>query len=166
MHAKLAQVKGAGKFYLADVSPERLKIAEKFGFDEIIDAGATDVVERVMELTDGFGADVVIAACSVNAVQEQTLKMAAIRGRVSFFGGLPKDKPIVQFDSNLLHYRELSVFGAFASHADQYYKAMRLIASGTFKAGDFITHRFKLDDIVEGLKTAKSAVGLKAVVIP
>jgi L-iditol 2-dehydrogenase len=166
MHGMLARVKGAGRVILSDVSPERLKIAEKFGFDEVIDASSVDTVERVMELTGGFGAEVVIVACSVNKAQEDALRMTAKKGRISFFGGLPKDRPIVQFDSNLLHYREISVYGAFASHAIQYYQAMRLIASGKFNARDFITHRFKLDDIVEGIKTAKSAVGLKAVVTP
>jgi len=166
MHGKLAQIKGAGRVFLSDVSAARLKLAEKFGFDEIIDAGSVDTVSRVMELTEDFGADVVIVACSVNKAQEDVLRMTAKKGRISFFGGLPKDRPIVQFDSNLLHYREISVYGAFASHANQFYQAMRLISSGKFKASDFITHRFKLDDIVEGIKTAKSAVGLKAVVIP
>ena len=166
MHAKLAQIKGAGRVYLADVSAERLKIAEKFGLDEIIDASKVDTVSRVMELTDNFGADVVIVACSVNKAQEDSLKMTAKKGRISFFGGLPKDSPIVQFDSNLLHYREISVFGAFASYANQYYQAMRLISSGKFNARDFITKTYRLENIVEGIKTARSAVGLKNVITP
>ena len=40
------------------------------------------------------------------------------RGRISFFGGLPKDKPIIAVDSNLVHYRELTIVGANGSSPD------------------------------------------------
>jgi len=35
--------------------------------------------------------------------------MLARRGRLSFFGGLPKDHPTITLDSNLVHYRELTI---------------------------------------------------------
>ena len=41
--------------------------------------------------------------------------MAARQGRISFFGGLPKDNPIIACDSNLVHYRELTIVGANGS---------------------------------------------------
>ena len=41
--------------------------------------------------------------------------MAARQGRISFFGGLPKDNPIIALDSNLVHYRELTIVGANGS---------------------------------------------------
>ena len=43
-----------------------------------------------MRATEGFGADVVIVACSSDIAQEEAMEMAAPRGRVLFFGGLPK----------------------------------------------------------------------------
>jgi threonine dehydrogenase-like Zn-dependent dehydrogenase len=46
------------------------------------------------ELTDGRGADVVITATAANIAQEQAIRMAARRGRISFFGGLPQDRPV------------------------------------------------------------------------
>ena len=49
---------------------------------------------RSCKLTDGRGADVVITAAASGAAQEQALQMAARQGRISFFGGLPKDNPI------------------------------------------------------------------------
>jgi len=166
MHAKLAQVKGASPVYLAEISEARLHVAKKFGFNELIPSGKVNLFEKVMSLTNGFGVDVVVVACSAKKAQEESLTLAAKQGRISFFGGLPKDEPIIAFDSNALHYRELSVFGAFASHPSQYVQALRLISSGQFPAADFVTGTFSLSRIVEGIKTSKSAVGLKAVVLP
>ena len=51
-------------------------------------------------------------------------------GRVSFFGGLPKDKPVIQLDSNVVHYKELILGGANGSSPAQNKEALELIASG------------------------------------
>src|SRR4051794_27535743 len=53
-----------------------------------------DVVEHVKELTYGRGPDVVITATAASVAQEQAIQMAARRGRISFFGGLPKTSPV------------------------------------------------------------------------
>ena len=55
--------------------------------------------------TEDIGADVVIVACSSDMAQEQAMEMAAPRGRVLFFGGLPKGTTHISFPSNVLHYR-------------------------------------------------------------
>jgi L-iditol 2-dehydrogenase len=90
--------------------------------------------------------------------------MAAKRGRISFFAGLPKDDPCIRLDSNIVHYKEVSIFGAFASHRLQYEKALELISSGMIDARKFVTHTFLLENIEEAFATAKRGEGLKVVV--
>ena len=51
--------------------------------------------------------------------------MLARDGRISFFGGLPKDKPIITVDSNLVHYRELTIVGANGSSPEHNKRALR-----------------------------------------
>jgi len=165
MHAELA--KSYGKVIMIDTVDERVDLARQAtGADVFINAAQADPVDAVMTETGGVGADVVVVACSAAIAQQQALQMAAKRGRISFFAGLPKDKPSVEFDSNLLHYRELSVFGAFASHATDYVRALALIASRKVDARKLITKRIPLDDIVEGFETSRSGHGLKVVVKP
>ncbi len=69
----------------------------------------------MLEATDGRGADVVITAAASGAAQEQGLRMLARRGRLSLFGGLPKDAPNITVDANLVHYRELTIVGVNGS---------------------------------------------------
>ncbi len=52
-----------------------------------------DTIDEVRKLTDGRGADVVITAAAAGKAQEDGLQMLARGGRLSAFGGLPKDKP-------------------------------------------------------------------------
>ena len=95
MHIRIARgVHKVGPVYLVDVNAERLKMsADAVQPDETINGAEVDVVERVMELTGGRGADVVITATAANVTQEQAIAMAARNGRISFFGGLPKTNP-------------------------------------------------------------------------
>jgi len=165
MHMELAKISGATKVIIADLSEERLNFAKAIGADVYINSQKEDIVKRVFEETNGLGADVVIVACPSPEAQESTLKMVKIRGRISFFGGLPHDKSKINFDSNILHYREISVFGSFASYPFQYRKALSLLASGRIRADKFITHKFSLEEVEKGIKTIKEGKALKAVVV-
>jgi L-iditol 2-dehydrogenase len=165
MHAELAKAYGAKHVVMIDVSDKRLDMARRFkSITMFVNSGSVNPAEKMMELTEGHGVDVVITACSVNAVQEQAIQMIAKRGRISFFAGLPKDNPYIKFDSNVVHYKEVSVFGAFASFRKQYETALKLLSTGKVDAKQVIRHTYPLEKIVEALETAKSGVGLKVVV--
>jgi L-iditol 2-dehydrogenase len=164
MHIELAKAQGAGFVYLIDVSDERLNMSKSFGVDECINGTKTDPVKRIIELTQGQGADCVITACPANLAQEQALQMLAKKARVSFFGGLPKDNPYIKLDSNIIHYKEISVFGAFASHREQFVRALEFILSGKVNAENFITHRFSLEEITSAIDTVRTGKSLKAVI--
>ena len=87
-----------------------------FGADVLIDAREGGRPRSgCSRRPDGAGASVVIVAAPSGKAQEQSLTLAAKQGRVSFFGGLPKTSPCITFNSNLIHYRELFVMGAYGS---------------------------------------------------
>lgn len=166
MHVSMAKVQGATKVVLADISEPRLKLAERVQPDVIVNSAEEDLVERVMQETRGKGANVVIVACSVPSAQEQALQMVSIQGRISLFGGLPKDKAVINFNSNIVHYKEVGVFGAFASYSYQYMQALSLLESGKIQAKSFVTHEFPLERILEGYETALRGEALKVVIRP
>jgi len=165
MHAELAKASGAKKIVMFDISDNRLELA-KSRFEYVLTANNSkeDMVKKVMELTNGEGADVIIVACPVNACQEQAMQMVAKKGRISFFGGLPKDNPYIKLDSNIVHYKEVSIFGVFASNRKHYEEAAKLISTGKINAKKFVTDAFPLEKIVEGIETTKSGKGLKTVI--
>ena len=71
-----------------------------------------------------------ITAAAAGKTQEDGLQMLARGGRLSAFGGLPKDKPNITVDANLVHYRELTIVGANGSSPDHNKQALAMIASG------------------------------------
>jgi len=166
MHAELARNHGAYPIIIVDIAEHRLQMAKDFSIDYFINGSKEDVAERVLELTGGWGADVVIVAAPAGSAQEEALKIAKPRGRISFFGGLPKEKPTINFDSNALHYKELAVYGVFASYIYQYQKALNMAAGKRIDMTKFITHKFSLKDLPKAIETVRSGEALKAIVYP
>ena len=166
LHVRLARARGATTVVLVDVNQGRLDLAARAEPDAVIDSTKDDPIDAVRKMTDGRGADVVITATGVGAAQEQALEMTAPRGRVSLFGGLPRDDSTIRFDSNLVHYGELSVFGAYGSAPRHNREALSLIADGKVRVDDLITHRMPLADVNRAIETVMSGEGLKVVVEP
>lgn len=166
LHVRLARARGARLVVIADVNQARLDLAARAEPDAAIDSTKDDPIDAIRKMTDGRGADVVITATGAGQAQEQALEMTAPRGRISLFGGLPKDDSTIRFDSNLVHYGELSVFGAYGSAPRHNREALSLIADGRVRVDDLITHRMPLADVDRAIETVISGDGLKVVIEP
>jgi L-iditol 2-dehydrogenase len=153
--------------YLVELSRQRLEMAAALVKpDAAICSTDVDPVEEVLRLTDGRGVDVVITAAAAGKAQEDGLRMAARRGRISFFGGLPKDNPVIACDSNLVHYRELTIVGANGSSPDHNKQALALIASGAVPVEDLITHRMPLTGVLDAIHTVSTGEAIKVTIEP
>ena len=167
LHTRLARANGASRVFLIDVLADRLAMsAEAVKPDEVIDGSEVDVVEHVRELTDGRGPDVVITATAAGVAQEQAIAMAARRGRISFFGGLPKTNPFIRCDSNLVHYRELMIMGANGSAPSHNKRALEYIASGQVPVKDLITVHLPLERTLEAFDIVAQGKAIKVTVEP
>lgn len=164
MHVALAKAKGAAKIILADVEQDRLDLAGKCGADHLVNSKTVDLVQEVMSITKGEGVDVAIAACSVPVAQSQGLQVLKKGGRLSLFAGLPKDHSVNPLDMNLVHYREISVYGAYASTIPQHVTAYHLLANKIVNGEKIITNILPMEKLIEGFGMVKKGEGLKIVV--
>jgi L-iditol 2-dehydrogenase len=166
LHLLTAKKKGAGKIISIDLVEERLNFAKKLGADETINAGKENVVEEVRQLTGGYGGDIVIEAIGLPATWEQALKLVRKGGTVLEFGGCPP-RTEIKVDTELLHYGEVTVRGAFHATPLHFKKALNLITSRTIDVRPLITKKMKLKEIKEAFEilfTTKSEI--KIAVIP
>jgi len=166
MHTAVARLRGARKIFACDISPVRLEMARFFHADAYFNSRAEDPMEAVRSATNGRGVDVAIVACASGAAQKQAIMMAAKGGRISFFGGLPKDNSLVSLDTNLIHYRELTVVGAFGATPIQLQRAINLIASCMMPVDRLITHVFPLEEIAHAFEVAASEESLRVIITP
>ena len=172
MHAGVLKAKGCEPVLVADISAERLEYVAELGVGTPVHTADDDPTELILDAAGGSGRaesggerfDVIVTACSVKAVQGHALRLARKKARLSFFAGIPKDDPVLPIDTNHLHYNEISVFGAFASNLRHYHQAAEMVARGELPADRFVTHRFKLDEMVQAYETIEAGRGIKIVI--
>lgn len=165
LHIEVARARGASKIIMAGLT--RLEIAKTFEPDYLIDAGSQDTVQETLKATGGMGADVAIMANPVTKTQEQGVESVRKRGKVILFGGVPKTAPMTTLNSNLIHYNELMVMGAFSYPAYINEMALSVIRDQHITASKYISKIVSLENIVtEGIKAAEAGEALKVVVNP
>lgn len=160
MHMMLARHANAEKIIVIDVSPDRLKFAEKLGADVIIDASREDFLARVKEETGGIGSDVVIEAVGRTDAWENAVKIARKGGKVLFFGGPPRGTTI-PLDTYRVHYEEVKILGSFHFTPEDVLRAFKIIKSGKLPLKSLITSRAKIEDIVNVFERIKEGKEIK-----
>ena len=166
MHILLARLAGASKILVADVVASRLDLAAKLGADATINSAEQNLEQAVMELTDGHGADFISTACPIPQVQEQVMQIAADHARINFFGGLPKGKEHISFNSNLVHYKELILTGTTACSTDDCRRAAEIVNTGRIDLSKLIGARFPLKEAVAAFQVMEKGEALKVILEP
>ena len=167
MHLEVARSRGAKKRILMGRSEHRLKLARELQLADVYVNNTTeDPIQRVLEETDGDGTDVVITATPSGETHALALEIAGIRGRINLFGGLPKNNPYVRFNSNEVHYKELTVLGSAGTGRAEMRVALDLMAQGKITPRRFITHELPLDEILKGMEIVRKGKGLKVIIRP
>jgi L-iditol 2-dehydrogenase len=140
----------------------RLGIAEELGF-ETVNIDEVDLVERVMELTGGMGADVAFVAVGAPPAVEQAMSLVRKRGAITVVGIFGNDVPI---DLTRMVRRELTVVGAYDARPINFPTSISLITEGKVNVRDVLTHRFSLDDAEAAFRVALDRTGGKVEFTP
>jgi L-iditol 2-dehydrogenase len=166
MHAELARMSGADAVIMIEPNESRAEAAHALiPFSSLIVPGKVDLHAEVKRLTEGRGVDVIVTACPVGQAQADAVALAARRGRISLFGGLARETTGF-LDSNLIHYKELSIHGAHAATVRQNREVMGWIAAGKLKVRKYITRTYPLQGIEQAFRDLQSQSVFKAVVQP
>jgi L-iditol 2-dehydrogenase len=164
LHLQLNKLAGAAKAIIADISEQRLSLMKEFDPDVIINSAQTDLKRAVMEHTAGAGADVIITACPAPDIQRLAVEMTAKLGRINLFGGLPKGKDQVSFNTNLIHYNGIILTGTTGASLAHHQNALELIVGGKIRTAPIISRRFNIEKIEQAFQYALSGEGLKTII--
>ncbi len=163
LHGKVAKLAGASSVMLYDINQERLDAAAKLDRNfTIIPPGA--LKEKVERITKGRGVDVAITAAPSPQAQTDAMEIAAMNGRVMFFGGLPKDKSQVPLDTNIVHYKQIWITGTTRSNITQFRKTLQLISDGLVDVDGIVSSTFSIDDIHTAFSHVMAGKGMKTVI--
>ena len=140
---------------------QRLEIGEKLGAARTFNYHqVTDIANTVKELTDGWGADVVIEATGVPSVWETAIACGRPGATINLFGGCPRDTTIT-VNTEQLHYSELTLKGVFHNTPEYVKAALSLIASGTIPFDLLISEHRPLQDLEQVFMDMKARKVIK-----
>lgn len=81
-----AKLRGAGLIIVVESVPRRQDLARAYGADVIVDFSKEDVVQRILDLTDGQGVDAAIEALGADTTFQQAIKVTKAGGTISNVG--------------------------------------------------------------------------------
>jgi L-iditol 2-dehydrogenase len=165
LHIEVARARGAKKIIL--IGMDKLDLAARFKPDLLLsNKNPEEVIAKVLEATDGIGADFVISAVPSVRPQQQALEMVRKRGRVIIYGGTPKHAEMTTLNSNLIHYNEITVIGAFSYPAVGLADALSAIHSGKINADMYLNATVSLKEVVKGMDMVTKGEALKVIIDP
>jgi len=142
---------------------ERLRLAAELGVHHTVDIDSCDPVERVKELTQGYGADVVVECAGAAPAIRLALDLVRKRGKYSQMG-LPGGP--VEIDFEQIAYKELQVSGGIGQRRPAWKRALKLMEAGLIPGQKLISHEFPLEEWDRAFEVAEKQEGVKLLLRP
>jgi len=163
LHALLAEHLGAEKIIIVEKLARRLQEIRRH--TSAIGIEASESLPSILaDETGGEEIDVILTATPEIRVDEELLKQLAPGGRICVFSGPKTGSHENQLDLRSLHYRELTITGAYGCSSLQNRRAVELLISGEIKADWIVTKRTHLANIQDALSHSSKRIGLKSVI--
>ena len=167
----VAKSLGAGETIVVGGPYERLEVAKAFGADHTIDIDevpdAGDRLDRVRQLTGGFGADAVIECVGAPAVVAEGFELCRDGGKYLVLGHYGDAGP-APINPHVITRKQLTVYGSWASEPRHMRLAIEFLKTQgeRFPFDRLVSHRFSLDDSFEALQTTSRWASNKSVIVP
>ena len=137
-----------------DLADTRLDAAKQFGADIVINNSREDPRQAILDLTDGLGADVSIEAVGVPATFELAATLIRPGGHVANIG--VHGEPVTLHLEDLWTRNVTITTGLVDTYSTP--TLLRLLRGDQIDAERFVTHHFKLDEVIDAYDTfARSA---------
>jgi L-iditol 2-dehydrogenase len=166
----VATASGAAQTIVLGGPPHRLEIAKRFGADVCIDVEKSSVEERkarVLELTGGFGADVVLECVGIPAAVPEGVELCRDGGRYLVLGHYGNAGP-VEFNPHIITRKQLLVAGSWGFEPRHTQAALQFLARTReqFPFEQLVSKPFPLERAFEALQAMASWTTAKSAIAP
>jgi S-(hydroxymethyl)glutathione dehydrogenase / alcohol dehydrogenase len=159
------RLQGAERIICVDLSSERLELAKGQGATETM-IGGPNVVEQIVELTGGFGADYTFEATGNVAVMRQAVESARMGwGLCTVAGVAGKGETLEVVPRYLITGRRVagSSFGGIKGR-DEVPQLVERWLVGEIDLEPFLSHRLTLDEVNRGFELMEAQDGIRSVI--
>jgi threonine 3-dehydrogenase len=165
MGVNIAKAVGAKKIIAIEINEYRIQLAKELGAHVVINPLKENVIDRVLEETDGKGIDVVTEFSGNKTAIEQAFKYIKPGGKMSMLGIVDSN---IEIDlSNDIVFKGITIYGVVGRKMFQTWDQVTLLVqSGKLDLNKIVTHTFRLTEMEEAMKVMMSGNSGKVVLIP
>jgi S-(hydroxymethyl)glutathione dehydrogenase/alcohol dehydrogenase len=159
------RLQGAERIVCVDLSEERLELARGQGATDTL-PGGPDAVERILDLTDGFGADYTFEATGNVQVMRQAVESARMGwGLATVCGVAGKGETLDVVPRYLITGRRVagSSFGGVKGR-DGVPRLVERWLAGELDVEPFVSHTLRLEDVNHGFELMEAKDGIRSVI--
>ncbi len=149
MGAVVRSVQRGATVVAADIDDEKLALAKKMGANYVINTRTEDVHARLLEMTSGFGPDVVIEAVGSTQTYQMAVGEVAFTGRVICIGYA---KAEVSFQTKYFVQKELDIRGSRNAQPSDFRAVIHYLEKGTCPVDELITKVIKPQDALQTMQ--------------
>lgn len=131
-----------------DVDDAKLEVARKAGATDLIQTRRENLHERLQEMTDGRGPDVVIEAIGLPDTFRAAVEEVAFTGRVVYIGYA---KEPVAYETRLFVQKELDILGSRNALPEDFHAVIKMLEQGRFPVEDAVSLVVPMDKAAESL---------------
>jgi L-iditol 2-dehydrogenase len=155
IHINLARALGAGRIIAADIIEYRLRAAERFGADAVINA-KDDIQKCLLQLNEKRLADLVIVCAGALSASADALKCVDRGGSVLYFA-VPEPEVMLPVPINDLWRNEINLMTSYGASPLDLETAIKLMSSHRVNLRDMITHKLSFDECGLGFELVAEA---------
>ncbi|MEJ2240667.1 MAG: zinc-binding dehydrogenase [Candidatus Bathyarchaeota archaeon] len=165
LHIQLSKIKGVQKIFAADINPDRLELAKKFGADCIIDV-KENLVNQLKNINNGKGVDKVIVCTGAEKAALTALDCVDRGGTILFFA-VPDPSinipiPITDFWRN-----ETTIKTSYGAAPKDLEEALKILSKKQINVSEMITHTLDIREAAKGFRlVAEAGKSLKVILKP
>jgi 2-desacetyl-2-hydroxyethyl bacteriochlorophyllide A dehydrogenase len=137
LHVQLAKARGAGQVIGITRTTEKRELAQRLGADLTL-ASDDGTIQKVMEATEGRGADLIIDTTGAIPSLADAIHMARFGGRLLLFGIITATEGALPFYQ--LYFKELALINARVAKSEDYPESIDLVRRGIVRLEPLISH--------------------------
>ena len=158
---KLGKLSGIKQIDIVDIFPEKLSIAKKMGADNTYDFAETETSEFIEKANHSY--DTVIDAVGLESIVNLGLSLIKMAGSICVYGVMTKN-PILDLSKGPYNFNlHMHQWPTRSEEKAAMAILSEWIREGKLNATEFISHRFKINQLQEATEVVKKGEAIKIV---
>ena len=165
MMVDAAKTLGASRVIVCSTNDEKIEICKKNGADFGINSKKENVAEKVMEYTNGVGADVIFEMSGIVDMYNLGIDCAAYGGTMVVVGVPNKDVVVPNYWGRVMM-KQINLMNSFGREFYQTWELMAdLLETGKLDPGKYVGEILPMSEFEKGFELAKTTMG-RVILLP